>query len=115
MFHEFALEHAWLIPLLPAIAFVIIGMVIRPFGKLSAATAISMSVISFLLALGVAWSVVHMGITVENPFVQRIPWMHIGSVQVDMGVLIDPLTAMMLVVVSTVSMLVQIYSVGYMD
>ena len=36
MFHEFALEHAWLIPLLPAIAFVIIGMVIRPFGKLSA-------------------------------------------------------------------------------
>lgn len=115
MFHEFALEHAWLIPLLPAIAFVIIGMVIRPFGKLSAATAISMSFISFLLALGVAWSVVNMGITVENPFVQRIPWMHIGSVQVDMGVLIDPLTAMMLVVVSTVSMLVQIYSVGYME
>ena len=114
MFHEFALEHAWLIPLLPAIAFVIIGMVIRPFGKLSAATAITMSFISFLLALGVAWSVVNMGITVENPFVQRIPWMHIGSVQVDMGVLIDPLTAMMLVVVSTVSMLVQIYSVGYM-
>ena len=115
MFHEFALEHAWLIPLLPAIAFVIIGMVIRPFGKLSAATAITMSFISFLLALGVAWSVVNMGITVENPFVQRIPWMHIGSVQVDMGVLIDPLTAMMLVVVSTVSMLVQIYSVGYME
>ena len=115
MFHEFALEHAWLIPLLPAIAFVIIGMVIRPFGKLSAATAITMSFISFLLALGVAWSVVNMGITVENPIVQRIPWMHIGSVQVDMGVLIDPLTAMMLVVVSTVSMLVQIYSVGYME
>ena len=115
MFHEFALEHAWLIPLLPAIAFVIIGMVIRPFGKLSAATAITMSFISFMLALGVAWSVVNMGITVENPFVQRIPWMHIGSVQVDMGVLIDPLTAMMLVVVSTVSMLVQIYSVGYME
>ena len=115
MFHDFALEHAWLIPLLPASAFVIIGMVIRPFGKLSAATAITMSFISFLLALGVAWSVVNMGITVENPFVQRIPWMHIGSVQVDMGVLIDPLTAMMLVVVSTVSMLVQIYSVGYME
>ena len=28
MFHEFALEHAWLIPLLPAIAFVIIGGVV---------------------------------------------------------------------------------------
>ena len=43
MFNEFALEHAWLIPLLPAISFVIIGMVTRSYGKLSAAIAVSMS------------------------------------------------------------------------
>ena len=41
MFNEFALEHAWLIPLLPAISFVIIGMVTRSYGKLSAAIAVS--------------------------------------------------------------------------
>ena len=51
MFNEFALEHAWLIPLLPAISFVIIGMVTRSYGKLSAAIAVSMSTISFLLAV----------------------------------------------------------------
>ena len=114
MFNEFALEHAWLIPLLPAISFVIIGMVTRSYGKLSAAIAVSMSTISFLLAVGVTLAVVAGNITVDAPFVQKLSWFHIGSVNISMGVLIDPLTAMMLMVVTTVSLLVQIYSCGYM-
>lgn len=115
MFNEFALEHAWLIPLLPVTAFVVIGMLTRSYGKLSAAIAVSMSIVSFLLAVGVALAVVSGNITVEAPFVQRASWFHIGSVNISMGVLIDPLTAMMLMVVTTVSLLVQIYSCGYME
>ena len=114
MFNEFALEHAWLIPLLPALAFVVIGMVTRSYGRLSAAIAVSMSALSFLLAAGTALAVVEGNITVEAPFIQKVSWFHIGSVQIDMGVLVDPLTAMMLMVVTTVSLLVQIYSCGYM-
>jgi len=41
-------------------------------------------------------------------------WLRVGSVPIDLGVRIDPLTALMLVVVSLVSLLVQIYSIGYM-
>ena len=115
MFNEFALEHAWLIPLLPALAFVVIGMVTRSYGRLSAAIAVSMSTLSFLLAAGTALAVVEGNITVEAPFIQKVSWFHIGSVQIDMGVLVDPLTAMMLMVVTTVSLLVQIYSCGYMQ
>lgn len=115
MFYEFALEHAWLIPLLPALAFVIIGMLTRSYGKLSAAIAVSMSTISFLLALGATLAVVTGDISVESPFIQKLSWFHIGSVNISMGVLIDPLTAMMLMVVTTVSLLVQIYSCGYMQ
>ena len=114
MFNEFALEHAWLIPLLPALAFVVIGMVTRSYGRLSAAIAVSMSALSFLLAAGTALAVVEGNITVEAPFIQKVSWFHIGIVQIDMGVLVDPLTAMMLMVVTTVSLLVQIYSCGYM-
>ena len=114
MFNEFALEHAWLIPLLPALAFVVIGMVTRSYGRLSAAIAVSMSAFSFLLAAGTALAVVEGNITVEAPFIQKVSWFHIGIVQIDMGVLVDPLTAMMLLVVTTVSLLVQIYSCGYM-
>ncbi|MGM9581814.1 MAG: NADH-quinone oxidoreductase subunit L [Anaerovibrio sp.] len=115
MFNEFALEHAWLIPLLPALAFVVIGMVTRSYGRLSAAIAVSMSALSFLLAAGTALAVVEGNITVEAPFIQKVSWFHIGSVNIDMGVLVDPLTAMMLLVVTTVSLLVQIYSCGYMQ
>ena len=114
MFNEFALEHAWLIPLLPALAFVVIGMVTRSYGRLSAAIAVSMSALSFLLAAGTALAVVEGNITVEAPFIQKVSWFYIGIVQIDMGVLVDPLTAMMLMVVTTVSLLVQIYSCGYM-
>ena len=114
MFNEFALEHAWLIPLLPALAFVVIGMAARSYGRLSAAIAVSMSTLSFLLAAGTALAVVEGNITVEAPFIQKVSWFHIGIVQIDMGVLVDPLTAMMLMVVTTVSLLVQIYSCGYM-
>ena len=114
MFNEFALEHAWLIPLLPALAFVVIGMVTRSYGRLSAAIAVSMSALSFLLAAGTALAVVEGNVTVEAPFIQKVSWFHIGIVQIDMGVLVDPLTAMMLMVVTTVSLLVQIYSCGYM-
>lgn len=114
MFNEFALEHAWLIPLLPALAFVVIGVVTRSYGRLSAAIAVSMSALSFLLAAGTALAVVEGNITVEAPFIQKVSWFHIGIVQIDMGVLVDPLTAMMLMVVTTVSLLVQIYSCGYM-
>ena len=114
MFNEFALEHAWLIPLLPALAFVVIGVVTRSYGRLSAAIAVSMSALSFLLAAGTALAVVEGNITVEAPFIQKVSWFHIGIVQIDMGVLVDPLTAMMLMVGTTVSLLVQIYSCGYM-
>ena len=114
MFNEFALGHAWLIPLLPALAFVVIGVVTRSYGRLSAAIAVSMSALSFLLAAGTALAVVEGNITVEAPFIQKVSWFHIGIVQIDMGVLVDPLTAMMLMVVTTVSLLVQIYSCGYM-
>ncbi len=42
-------------------------------------------------------------------------WMQIGSLNVSVGFLVDNLTAVMLVVVSFVSLMVHIYTVGYMD
>ncbi len=42
------------------------------------------------------------------------PWISVGALQVNWALLIDPLTAVMLVVVTTVSSLVHLYSIGYM-
>lgn len=42
-------------------------------------------------------------------------WFRAGPLLVDLGVRVDGLTAVMLVVVTSVSLLVQVYSTGYMD
>jgi NADH-quinone oxidoreductase subunit L len=42
-------------------------------------------------------------------------WMQIGSLNISVGFLVDNLTAIMLVVVSFVSLMVHIYTIGYMD
>ena len=112
---EFALTHAWLIPLLPAFAFVVIGLFTRLDKNLSAKIAISMMSVSFLTALGVLAAVISEPITMDNPFLQQAVWVKMGPVELHMGVLVDPLTAMMLIVVTTVALLVQIYSIGYME
>ncbi|WP_462331853.1 NADH-quinone oxidoreductase subunit L [Schwartzia sp. (in: firmicutes)] len=112
---EFALTHAWLIPLLPALAFVVIGFFTRLDKSISAKIAISMISVSFLLALGVLAAVISGPITMDNPFIQKVLWAKMGTLELSMGVLVDPMTAMMLIVVTTVALLVQIYSVGYME
>ena len=42
-------------------------------------------------------------------------WLTVGAFELNIGILMDPLTAIMLVVVTGVSLMVQIYSVGYMS
>src|SRR5690606_36514680 len=42
-------------------------------------------------------------------------WSLIGSVKFEIGFLIDPLTALMMVVVTSVSLMVHIYTIGYMS
>ena len=57
MFFDFALYHAWLIPLLPALAFLIIGLGTRQNKKTSAIIGITAIGASFLLSLGVVGAV----------------------------------------------------------
>ena len=111
---DFALYHAWLIPLLPALAFLVIGLGTRQNKKTSAIIGITAIGASFLLSLGVVGAVLTKRLVMASPFVMKTVWAHIGNMDLGMGVLIDPLTAMMLVVVTTVALMVNIYSVGYM-
>lgn len=113
MFSSFALHHAWLIPLLPGIAFVLAGF-LRALGRLAAAIAVTAIAASFVLSGGVIAAVLSTPITVEAPYVTKAVWATVGSLVLEMGVLVDPITAMMLFVVTTVALCVAIYSVGYM-
>ena len=111
----FALTHAYLIPLFPALAFLIIGPFTRQEKNLSATIAITMMSLAFAFSVFVALATVNYQITMNDPYVMKALWAQIGDVKLTMGVLIDPLAAMMLVIVTLVSRLVYIYSVSYME
>jgi NADH-quinone oxidoreductase subunit L len=52
---------------------------------------------------------------VYQTFVEKTPWMNFtDTLHIDMGILVDPISVMMLIVVTTVSLMVHIYSLGYM-
>ncbi|GBD10820.1 NADH-quinone oxidoreductase subunit L [bacterium HR23] len=106
---------AWLILFLPVASFLAIGLVVRPFLNRWAVLAGYLTVVavagSFLLSLvALRATLGHEG-PIGWP---SHPWVTIGDFTVRVGIRLDSLTAIMLVVVSGVSLAVQIYSLGYM-
>lgn len=107
------LQISWIIPVLPFLAFACIGLFLHRWPKVAAAMSILAIGGSFALSLLVALKV----FTGEpgQVFESSVRWLSMPGLRVDMGIMIDPLTAVMLIVVTTVALLVQIYSLGYMD
>ncbi len=105
----------WLILLAPVFSFVIIGAVLRPFynrlSVLSPYITILAVGTSAILAIWALWSVAAHKRAIEFA---DYPWMKVGDFDFVVGIILDPLTAVMLVVVTIVSLLVQVYSIGYM-
>ena len=105
----------WAIFLLPVAAFLLIGLVIRPLGAGVARLAGYLTIIalgvSFALSLWLLRSSAHDTVYAFAPHL----WLDLGVAAVEIGLLLDPLTSIMLVVVTGVSLMVQIYSLGYMD
>lgn len=99
--------------LLPLIAAVITGLFKKPLGKIGAHTlTISAVGLSFVCACFVFKKIVFDGMgSVEIPI---YTWGTLGSTTVGMGFLIDPLSVLMMVVVTFVSWMVHIYTIGYM-
>ncbi len=108
------IENAWLIPVLPAVAFVVIVFLIRQFKMLSALTAIAAMAVSFIISVGIVWEIIQGGATMKKPVEYFVNWLDLPGLNIQAGILIDPLAAAMLFVVTFVALLVMIYSVGYM-
>jgi len=107
------LENAWLIPLIPAISFVIILFFGKRLPKKGAEVGIAALTISFVIALlgAVEW----IGKEVPRHAVTgHQTWFEIGGVEFGAGIHIDGLAVMMLVVVTFISLMVHVYSTGYM-
>ena len=106
----------WLIPAAPIVAAGLSALLKQPRRKASATLAIgslSLSLLFSLVAFGhVVSDWAHGGATRE---VVNLTWFQSGAVNVDLGWVLDPLSAVMLVMVSFVGLLIFIYSTGYME
>ena len=60
-------------------------------------------------------ALVDVGFMHHDARIALFPWINSGDLQVAWALRIDTLTAVMLVVVNTISSLVHLYSIGYMD
>ena len=116
------LEHAWLIPLIPGIAFVVIIL----FGKFEingkrvfpwsgAEVGVASMVTGLVLAIGTTYQWIHhvRGVAEAEPVIKTWTWWQIRGVSFGLGEHIDGLAVMLLLLVTFISTLVQIYSLEY--
>lgn len=108
-----------LIPLVPLAIFLLLGIFnqkIKP--SVSGYIGVAGLLVSTLLSLNTAYQyffVIGKIDGVYQTFVEKTVWMNFtDTLAIDMGVQIDPISVMMLIVVSIVSLMVHIYSRGYM-
>ena len=109
------MESVYLAIPLPSLAGAIIaGFFGKKIGRVAShRVAIAGVGISFLLSLIVLKDVVLDGAAIYNQSVYT--WMISDGIRFEVGFLIDSLTALMIVVVTSVSLMVHIYTIGYMD
>ena len=106
-----------LIPLLPLFTFLVLGLYGRKVFKNASGVIGTISLlVSFVLAVYTAYSYfqIHQDShPAEIPF--KYTWLQFNeTMSIDMGILLDPISVMMIVVVTFVSLMVHIFSLGYM-
>ena len=113
------MEYTIFILLLPLLTFIVLGLLGT---KLKACTAGLIGTISLGLVALLSYFTAFQYFTTQKidgvyqaltPF--NTTWLNVGAnLNIDLGILLDPISVMMLVVISTVSLMVHIYSMGYM-
>src|SRR5881409_1455662 len=101
------------VPLAPLAGSIIAGFFGKTVGRRGAHTVTILGVfIAFIVSLMVLKSVAIDGARFNETI---YPWMVVGGLKMEVGFLVDGLTAMMMCVVTFVSLMVHIYTIGYME
>src|ERR1700759_116628 len=108
-------QNLWLSPSMPVLAAGVSAFATRRNRRFAASVAIGSMFLSLLLSLAAFAQVLQLiGKGIEAKEVVNFPWLQVGNEWLKLGWLLDPLTAVMLVMVTFVGLLIFIYSVGYM-
>ena len=109
------MDYAWLIPFIPLMAFVIVGFFGTKFKGGGGAIAIASAIIAFALSALVSYEYLTGPLfAADEPFKVSMNWLTLGVYELNFGIYIDSLTCVMMLFSSFISMLIFIYSIGYM-
>jgi len=108
------IQYSWLIPAMPALAYVLITLFTKRSRSLSAGISVLTMFSCFVLSVGTLLDLLKLDPASRSVSACHATWLQIAPWQANVGVLIDPLSVNMLLVVTFISLLVQIYSLGYM-
>lgn len=108
------------IPLLPLASFVLLGLFGRKYftksaGMIGTASLLAATVLSFIAANQYFFVDGKVNGVYQKIIALKYTWLEFSpNVAIDMGIIVDPISVMMLVVVTSVSLMVHVFSLGYM-
>ena len=107
------IDLVWLVPLIPLIGFLINGLGRNTFSKgLIGVIGSAAILIPFLISIGIFLALG--SDTQKSHEIFLFDWISAGSLKIPLSFLVDPLSSIMLLIITGVGFLIHIYSVGYM-
>lgn len=107
------IDLVWLIPAFPLLGFVVIGLLRNVLPKTLAGIIGSLMVL-LSFGLSVAIFLELQDSTVKNFTFVLFEWIRAGNLSIDFSFQVDPLSALMLLIITGVGFLIHVYSAGYM-
>ena len=108
------LDHAFLIPIIPGIAFALIILIGKRLPMKGSEVGVASMAASLVLSIGLAYQWIQRSETSVEPVIRKVVWWQSGGVQFGFGQHIDGLAVVMLLLVAFISTLVQVYSLEYL-
>jgi NAD(P)H-quinone oxidoreductase subunit 5 len=111
-------DYAWLIPVFPLAGAMLVGLGLISLNKFTNGLRDLNAVLIISLmgaAMVMSFAILNSQFQGHPTYVRSFEWASAGSFHLNMGYTIDHLTSLMLVIVTTVAMLVMIYTHGYMS
>ena len=110
------IEYAWLIPFIPLMAFILVGLVGKKKPGVAGIVAITGALLAFALSIFVSYEYfTEAAYAHGEPFIAQFEWLIIGGNSINFGIYIDSLTCVMMMFSSLISTLIFVYSIGYMS
>jgi NADH-quinone oxidoreductase subunit L len=103
-------QYAPLIPVLPLIGFIILGIFNKKLpDNLASIIGCGSVLVSFIITLGIYFSN-----TGQSTVIDIANWINVGNFTASFSILLDPLSLIFLLIITGVGFLIHVYSVGYM-